>query len=206
MPAGCVYILSNSSLRDGLLKVGKTTGPAENRARSLRATGVPTHFTVEHSVQVADCGLVETLVHRRLAQYRHAPDREFFEAPLALAISVLDHVIGETMERGAARVLEKEWEESVREIAGDRLDPDSRLSAFQMRVDRCSETIQDVYRSLRGAVEGWPGVAFKVDAKIDGMNFKRGGRNFFTLHPKHSANPDNIGIAFWLLQREEVRA
>ncbi|MBN8508787.1 MAG: GIY-YIG nuclease family protein [Burkholderiales bacterium] len=207
MPAGSVYVLSNPSLRDGLLKVGKTTGTVENRARGLRGTGVPTHFKVEHSVHVTDCGLVETVVHRRLAPYRYAADREFFEAPLALVVSVLDQVVGETKERGAAKALEREWEAVVRQVAANgRADQQSRLAAFEMRVDRCSETIQGIYRTLRDAVEGWPDVTFLVHSKTDGIYFKRRGRNFFTLHPKHSASPDNIGISFWHLERAEIRA
>lgn len=200
VPEGAVYILSNPAFRDGLLKIGKTTVGVDTRARGLRGTGVPAHFRIEHSVQVSDCGLVEAIVHRRLASYRCSSDREFFEVPLATAVAVLAEVSQETSQPGHAKALEKEWRATVKSTGET-----DRFAAFAMRVERCSQVITDTFRALHTEVASWPDVTTKIDSKIDGMTFYRDGRRFFRMDPKHSAKVDNMGVAYFGLSSGDVR-
>jgi hypothetical protein len=89
---GHVYILINARM-PGLLKIGQTTRTPEERAQELSCgTAVPTPFAVAWSVPVSDCEAAERAVHARLAPYRDAPGREFFAAPLPVAIAVLTEV------------------------------------------------------------------------------------------------------------------
>lgn len=75
---GEVYILHNCSFRPGLLKIGMTTTRAEARAKQLRTTGVPEHFTVLFSLHVADAEDVERRLHARFDEHRATSDREFW--------------------------------------------------------------------------------------------------------------------------------
>ena len=77
---GTVYILSNPSFRDNLLKVGRTgrTLGASLRAQELRGTGVPTPFIVEREFRCSRMCAVERTAHEFLIAKRVAPDREFF--------------------------------------------------------------------------------------------------------------------------------
>jgi hypothetical protein len=88
MTKGYVYILANPSM-PGLVKIGKTVRCPQQRAAELQQTGVPTPFTVCHSVFSPDCGALEASVHRALASRRVSTAREFFacearEAGIAL--------------------------------------------------------------------------------------------------------------------------
>ena len=86
---GYIYILMNASMPK-LLKIGKTTKAPEERASELSvSTGVPTPYHVAYHVWVEDCDGTEKEIHDKLAPYRISNKREFFSAPLKLAISLL---------------------------------------------------------------------------------------------------------------------
>jgi hypothetical protein len=86
MSVGSVYILLNATM-PGLLKIGKTTGSAEDRARELsRGTGVAAPYYVAFAEQVIDCDAAESLIHSRLDLYRVNQSREFFHLPVQDAI------------------------------------------------------------------------------------------------------------------------
>src|SRR6185312_6931432 len=55
----------------------------------LRTTGVPTKFLVVYDELVSDCGLVESKMHARFANFREVGDREFFRMPVKLAVRPL---------------------------------------------------------------------------------------------------------------------
>ena len=74
---GCVYILTNPSM-PGLIKIGKTTGTAQERANELYTTGVPNPFSVEYSILSNDPDTLEFLLHRKFGNHRVTKDREFF--------------------------------------------------------------------------------------------------------------------------------
>ena len=84
---GTVYVLSNPSFRDDVLKVGRTGRDvgAALRARELRGTGVPTPFVVESTFACSRMCAVERVAHEFLAAKRVASDREFFLVPARVA-------------------------------------------------------------------------------------------------------------------------
>jgi hypothetical protein len=66
----------------GVLKIGKTTRDAGQRARELSThTGVPTPFRVDFVCEVQDCDAVEAAIHARLTTARVNEAREFFKLP-----------------------------------------------------------------------------------------------------------------------------
>ena len=90
---GYIYILTNPSFKDTFLKIGKTKRTPQERAEELsRATGVAMPFKVEHSRKFIDCNIAETLVHDALKEYRSSSIKEFFEAPIHIAIQVIDNL------------------------------------------------------------------------------------------------------------------
>jgi hypothetical protein len=91
MPAGFLYVLINPSM-PGLAKVGKTTrNPTDRVAELSSATGVPSPFMLAFQQPVAECDAAELWVHRELERegFRHANNREFFNAPLHEIIKVV---------------------------------------------------------------------------------------------------------------------
>lgn len=89
--AGYVYALINPSM-DGLVKIGKTTRHPDDRAKELSASsGVPTPFAVAYHKYFQDCAKAEEFVHSRLntMNYKVTNNREFFNAPLRVAIDVI---------------------------------------------------------------------------------------------------------------------
>lgn len=88
MKRGYVYILSNTSM-PGLLKIGRSTGGGEHRAKGLYVTGVPERFHLEFELLADDANELETLVHERLQDHRVNDDREFFKCSVDEAIHAL---------------------------------------------------------------------------------------------------------------------
>lgn len=86
---GYVYVLTNPSM-PGLVKVGKTTTTPSQRMSELHATGVPTPFVLEFSVETPDCHQGERSVHDALSSHRVAANREFFRVTPRHAI---EHVL-----------------------------------------------------------------------------------------------------------------
>ena len=91
MSKGFVYVLSNAAM-PGLLKIGFTTKMPTERAEELSTTGVPQSFTVEYYCLVDEPAALEARAHRTLAGNRHAADREFFRAEVAIAIQTIDQL------------------------------------------------------------------------------------------------------------------
>jgi len=90
---GWVYILRNRAFRAALLKIGQSRRPPMLRALELgAATAVPQDFEVVYFVHVSDRHRGEQCVHTTLASYRAAPGKEFFSAPLTLAVEALNRV------------------------------------------------------------------------------------------------------------------
>ena len=86
---GYVYILINESYIN-LIKIGSTSFKSEDRAKRLSATtGVPTPFKVAFEMFVDNCKEFEKEIHKRLADYRVNPNREFFRFPLHKTIELM---------------------------------------------------------------------------------------------------------------------
>ena len=72
-----VYIMSNPSHDDDVLKIGWTR--KHHIKRSLQATGVPTSFVVEFVIVTHEGHALETQIYDRLKQYRIEDKRKFFK-------------------------------------------------------------------------------------------------------------------------------
>lgn len=91
MSSGFIYVLINPSI-PGLAKVGKTSRNPSNRVAELSsATGVPSPFLLVYQQPVSNCDAAETWVHVQLEGlgYRHASNREFFNAPLHEIVAIV---------------------------------------------------------------------------------------------------------------------
>lgn len=91
MKNGYIYVLANSSM-PGLVKVGMTSRPPDDRAQELSgATGVPTQFIVVYEQYVADCSAAESFVHTTLERkgFRVSENREFFSAPVKEVVNAI---------------------------------------------------------------------------------------------------------------------
>ena len=89
---GWIYIVRNDEFRRPLLKIGMTTRAPFERLDELSGTNVPGHYEMLYFVHVGDARWAERYVHEALAGYRHRPDKEFFDVPLAKAVRLLDDV------------------------------------------------------------------------------------------------------------------
>jgi HPt (histidine-containing phosphotransfer) domain-containing protein len=81
---GFIYVMTNPTV-PGLAKVGMTTrDPTTRQGELSQATGVASPFTLVYSQPVMNCRAAEVWVHEtlELAGFRHAANREFFNAPL----------------------------------------------------------------------------------------------------------------------------
>lgn len=69
-----------------------TTLHPNERAKQLRTTGVPVHFTVAYYEEFDNCEYAERKMHDELKTYRTSFDREFFSCPLKIAIALLQEL------------------------------------------------------------------------------------------------------------------
>lgn len=93
---GTIYVLANVAIPD-LVKVGKTTRTVEERIRELSgATGVPNQFIVLYEQMFSDVDKAESQIHTLLERkgYRHATNREFFNAPPSEIIKIINSLEG----------------------------------------------------------------------------------------------------------------
>ena len=88
-----IYIMSNSTI-PGLLKIGYTGKPVEERCKELsKATGVPVPFKVEYIFRLHGRGEeLEREIHRYLEHKRNTSRREFFDVTLDEAIKAVKKV------------------------------------------------------------------------------------------------------------------
>lgn len=78
---GIVYILTNPSFKDDIVKIGITSGTVEKRMKELHTTGVPTPFEWYAIYQTPEYEKVEQFIHDSLSlltNNRINPKREFF--------------------------------------------------------------------------------------------------------------------------------
>ena len=86
---GVLYVLTNPFM-PGLVKIGCTTGPVEDRIKDLsRATGVPVAFQCHFAAQVSDMTNKEKTLHQLFSDKRVNPNREFFQlAPEKVVLAI----------------------------------------------------------------------------------------------------------------------
>jgi hypothetical protein len=76
--SGTLYVLTNPFM-SGLVKIGCTTGPVEERIKALSsATGVPVAFQCHFAAKVENMAAKEKILHQIFSDRRVNPNREFF--------------------------------------------------------------------------------------------------------------------------------
>ena len=90
---GFVYILTNPSFKDDIVKIGLTSGTVEKRMKELQTTGVPTPFEKYASIKTSKYREVESFMHHCLSLLsegcRVNDNREFFRISPEKALSFM---------------------------------------------------------------------------------------------------------------------
>ena len=90
---GYVYILTNPSFKDDIVKIGLTSGTVEKRMKELQTTGVPTPFEKYASIKTVKYQEVERFMHHSLSLLsegsRVNENREFFRIGPEKALSFM---------------------------------------------------------------------------------------------------------------------
>jgi hypothetical protein len=86
---GIIYVLTNPFM-PGLVKIGCTTGPVEERIKALSSvTGVPVAFQCHFAAQVEQMAIKEKTLHQLFSDRRVNPNREFFQvAPEKVVLAI----------------------------------------------------------------------------------------------------------------------
>jgi T5orf172 domain len=93
---GTVYFLVNKKM-PGLLKVGYTNGPINDRLSQLNSTGVPVPFELGACFLVKNPEKCESNIHDNLKAYRLSNKREFFGVSLPKALELSFETIKEQL-------------------------------------------------------------------------------------------------------------
>lgn len=79
--SGILYVLTNPFM-PGLVKIGCTTGPLEDRIKDLSSfTSVPVAFQCHFAARVNNLAAKEKTLHQLFSDKRVNPKREFFQVP-----------------------------------------------------------------------------------------------------------------------------
>ena len=85
--SGFIYIMSNPSFIDNLIKIGKSDrDPTLYRKNELETTGVPLPFCVDYYAFVDNPDWLERRIHDELSTFRKSSSREFFSCSIEKAI------------------------------------------------------------------------------------------------------------------------
>ena len=74
-----VYVMSNPSFPEDMLKIGWTREHPNIRANDLHTSGIPTPFIVEFVIITPEGSKLETQIHNHIKSYRVNSNREFFK-------------------------------------------------------------------------------------------------------------------------------
>ena len=89
---GYIYILENDEM-PGLYKVGWTERSADERAKELSGTGLPTPYKVAYSKSTNLTAEIEKTIHKNLDYCRLRSNREFFKADFTEIKKVVDKTL-----------------------------------------------------------------------------------------------------------------
>ena len=109
---GWLYVMSNESLRSGLVKIGRSNDLRQH-VKDLYTRGVPAPFKIAYRCLVEDYEEVEKKVHYALEDCRLSSERDFFECSIARAILTIQessHIMSEDVYVKDEHQLEKEKE------------------------------------------------------------------------------------------------
>ena len=76
--AGYVYVISNPSLQDDLIKIGFTQRDPSERLKELDQAGLPTEYIEHYRIFTKDARQLEARLHTHFAAQRFRKDKEFF--------------------------------------------------------------------------------------------------------------------------------
>ena len=85
---GYVYILTHPCFLPNIVKIGKTQGAVEDRAKQLFTTALPKEFNIYATLRTSKFSETEELIHDYFNAKRISPKREFFEISPAEALAV----------------------------------------------------------------------------------------------------------------------
>jgi hypothetical protein len=77
--AGYVYVISNPSLPEDLIKIGFTTRDPSERLKELDQAGLPTEYIEHYRIFTKDARQLEVRLHKHFATNRFREDKEFFK-------------------------------------------------------------------------------------------------------------------------------
>ena len=85
---GYVYILTHPCFLPNIVKIGKTQGAVEDRAKQLFTTALPREFNIFATLRTSKFAETEELIHDYFNAKRISPKREFFEISPEEALKV----------------------------------------------------------------------------------------------------------------------
>ena len=74
-----VYVMSNPSFPEDILKIGWTREHPYIRANDLHTSGIPTPFIVEFIIITSEGSKLEKQIHNHIKSHRVNSNREFFK-------------------------------------------------------------------------------------------------------------------------------
>ena len=76
---GYVYIISNPSIAEDLVKIGFTKRDPSERLKELDQAGLPTEYIEHYRIFTKDARQLEVRLHKHFATQRYREDKEFFK-------------------------------------------------------------------------------------------------------------------------------
>jgi len=131
MAEGEVYVLLNP-VSPAMVKIGRTSRSADQRARDLKTAAIPRHLVVLYSRRVSDCRIVESHLHRLFAD-RRIENSEWFNARPAEVIDALieesrNYPVGPTP---TDRTERRDILRDLRQRRGDDIDPNLQVATLE---------------------------------------------------------------------------
>jgi hypothetical protein len=84
-----VYVMSNPSFSNDMLKIGWTREHPNIRANNLQTSGIPTPFIVEFVIITQTGFELEKQIHNYIKTYRVKSNREFFKISQCILVEIL---------------------------------------------------------------------------------------------------------------------
>lgn len=75
---GFVYVISNPSITEDLIKIGFTKRDPSERIKELDQAGLPTEYIEHYRIYTKDARQLEIRLHEHFAAQRYRKDKEFF--------------------------------------------------------------------------------------------------------------------------------
>ncbi|MDD9885172.1 MAG: GIY-YIG nuclease family protein [Gammaproteobacteria bacterium] len=143
---GYVYIMSNPSLAENLLKIGKSDNHPSERKKQLETTGVPGSFVIEYYIEVENHDELERKIHHELRQQRPNKAREFFDVSVPATIAKIRDIVKN--QKYDETVLYRSPDEVKRET--ERLEKGREI---EDRMNALSRDLTEILREAQAKLE-----------------------------------------------------